>query len=145
MLGMFCGWYGHLFSEITSIDIFNYQETMVMNYYPYRLMVERDGLINYGDGSFVSDGTRQLDLCDIIVGALYTSVLNIMVDAISIYWDDEYEVNNFDYTNTGTGIRGVLSDSGEQEHGWILCTTYAMNDIVYQDNNKLDDLLKKCL
>ena len=74
-----------------------------MNYYPYRLMVERDELVNYG-------GTRQLDLCNIIAGALYTSVLNIMVDSISIYWDDEFEVNIFD-------IHGVLSDGGEEEHG----------------------------
>ena len=74
-----------------------------MNYYAYRLMVERDGLINYG-------GTRQLDFCNIIVGALYTSVLNTMVDAISIYWDDEFEANIFDK-------HGVLSDGGQEEHG----------------------------
>ena len=56
---------------------------------------ERDGLIiygaslasAYGDDNFVSEGTRQLDCCDIIVGVIYTVVLNKTIGAISIYCD----------------------------------------------------------
>ena len=123
---------------------------------------------SFDNGSFISEGTRQLD-CSIIVGTLYggsdglyaptdTSVLNTMA-AISSYWDGEYQINTDD---TNAGIPGVLigryeadtydgclSDGGGQGHAWILCTN-AMGDVYYRngeelanDNNKADDILGK--